>query len=309
MSPRSVPLKDSAAEGKGPSLCPPRPTCPQHRTGPGLWGPGSSGTWQHQAGEEPGGLPGLGFLVCKSRPDLPPTRGAESTAEEDVLKNLELGLPRAGAPGKPALCPPAHPLALGSPHHQPGPCLSQGQLQPDTPHVTCSQLAIDMERLPLKPQELDYTWGNSSWLQRPSTPLQLPSLHPGYREGGVTCISDPHAALPLLKTPNTAQHLTASALHPESSQFSPSCPSWQGQSPQEKPAPSPGPSSNASPRGSCHSPQGFLPHFSVGNCTQCSRPGEYALPRKPCPDPASRKAPGASTCWAKAVSRASLQPR
>lgn len=133
LSPRSVPLKDSAAEGKGPSLCPPRPTCPQHRTGPGLWGPGSSGTWQHQAGEEPGGLPGLGFLVCKSRPDLPPTRGAESAAEDDVLKNLELGLPRAGAPGKPALCPPAHPLALGSPHHQPGPCLSQGQLQPDTP--------------------------------------------------------------------------------------------------------------------------------------------------------------------------------
>ena len=153
VSPRSIRLKDSAAEGKGPSLCPPRPTCPQHGTRPGLWGPGSSGTWQHQAGEKPGGFPGLGFPVCKSRPNLPPTQGA-ATAGEVVLKTLELDSPRAGAPGKPALCPPAHPLALGTRHHHSGPRLSRGQLQPDTPHVTCSRLAMEVECLPLKPREV-----------------------------------------------------------------------------------------------------------------------------------------------------------
>lgn len=236
MSPRSIRLKDSAAEGKGPSLCPPRPTCPQHGTMPGLWGPGSSGTWQHQAGEKPGGFPGLGFPVCKSRPNLPPTQGAESAAGEVVLKTLELGLPRAGAPGKPALCPPAHPLALGTRHHHPGPRLSRGQLQPDTLHVTCSRLAMEVECLPLKPREV---YGR---IRHGCRGLPLPFCSPTSTlatERGISYNSDPHAALPLLKTPNTAQHPTALASHPESSQFSPSCPSWRGQRPQEKPAPSP----------------------------------------------------------------------
>lgn len=57
----------------------PRPT-PAFSTGPG-WAfgvLGAQGTWQHQAGEEPGGLPGLGFSCLQIRPDLPPTQGAEA---------------------------------------------------------------------------------------------------------------------------------------------------------------------------------------------------------------------------------------
>lgn len=64
----------------------------------------------------------------------------------------------------------------------------------------------------------------SSLLQGPSTPHCSPTSTLA-TERGVSC--------------NTAQHPTALASHPESSQLSPSCPSWRGQSPQEKPAPSP----------------------------------------------------------------------
>lgn len=174
------------------------------------------------------------------------------------------------------------------------------------PNVTCSQLAIDVECLPLKPQEV---YGG---ICHGCRGLPLPYCSPTSTlatERGVSCNSDPHATLPLLKTPNTAQHPTALASHPESSQFSPSCPSWRGQSPQEKPAPSPLPILQHFRLGVLPLPTRIPPPLLSWELHPVFKARRLSSPQEALPGSGEQEDLWGQRLQGKAISGASLQPR
>lgn len=138
----------------------------------------------------------------------------------------------------------------------------------------------------------------------PSAPQPPPWL-----QRGVSYNSDPHAALPLLKTPSTAQHPTALASHPESSQFSPSCPSWRGQRPQEKPAPSPLPILQHLRPGVLPLPRRIPPPLLSWELHPVFKAWRLSPPQEALPGPGEQEDLWGQHLRGKAVSGASLQPR
>lgn len=131
-------------------------------------------------------------------------------------------MPRAGAPEEPAPLPSCPSSGTGDPPPSAWPMSVLGTAS--ARHPPCHLEPINHRHGAPAFEAPRGVWGDHHCCRG----LPLPHCSPTSTlatERGVSC--------------NTAQHPTALASHPESSQLSPSCPSWRGQSPQEKPAPSP----------------------------------------------------------------------